>query len=202
MKKVLVVGATGGIGRALHQAIEGSLGTTQNPSPESDLVTLDVVLPYTYPVFDDKFDEIYFCTGMTGRAPDHIVMEVNATGAISCLAHLANYVVDGGSIRIMSSINASLAYAVTAPSLDAPAVYRMSKVALNIGVIRLHHKFDKINWQLIHPGFVKTRMTEKIAHDPKYHVLTPEEAAQRIIQTPVDRRLSFVNTATGKDIPW
>lgn len=202
MKKVLIVGADSGIGEALLNRIEGSVGTSRRA--DSMHVLLDVLSPDTYPNFDEKFDEIYFCTGVGGKmGTTEQVIEVNATKAIDCLTHLAHYVVDGGSIRIMSSITASLAFAVHTSMGLIPTSYRMSKVALNMGVIRLYHMFDKINWQLLHPGFVKTKMTEDIVvTDSKYSMITPDESAYKILATPVDKRLSFVNVVSGHDIPW
>jgi NAD(P)-dependent dehydrogenase (short-subunit alcohol dehydrogenase family) len=203
MKRVLIVGADSGIGEALFNRIEGSVGTSRRVG--SKHVLLDVLSPATYPTFDEKFDEIYFCTGLGGKmGTTEQIIEVNATKAIECLEHLAQYVVDGGSIRVMSSITASLAFAAHTPMVLIPSSYRMSKVALNMGVIRLHHTYPNINWQLVHPGFVRTKMTEDItvSDSSKYIMISPDESAQKILATPVDKRLSFVNVISGHDIPW
>jgi NAD(P)-dependent dehydrogenase (short-subunit alcohol dehydrogenase family) len=202
MKRVLIVGADSGIGEALFNRIEGSIGTSRRS--DSKHILLDVLSPETYPTFEEKFDEIYFCTGLGGKmGTTEQVIEVNATKAIECLHHLASYVVEGGSIRVMSSITASLSFAVNTPMSSIPTSYRMSKVALNMGVIKLHHAFPEINWQLVHPGLVRTKMTEDILiTDSKYKMISPEESAQRILATSVDKRLSFVNVISGHDIPW
>lgn len=203
MKRVLIVGADSGIGEALLNRIEGSVGTSRRVG--SKHILLDVLSPATYPTFDEKFDEIYFCTGLGGKmgTPEQVV-EVNAIKAIECLQHLALYVVEGGSIRIMSSITASLSFTVHTPMPLIPTSYRISKVALNMGVVKLHHDFPNINWQLVHPGFVRTKMTEDISvtDSSKYKMISPEESAQKILDTPVDKRLSFINVISGHDIPW
>ena len=200
--RTLIVGADSGIGNALLQAIPDSIGTSRRE--DTSMVRLNVLDSSTYPTFTDKLDTIYYCIGVSGKTntPEDI-LSTNAIKSIECLRHLATYVNDGGTIRVMSSITGSMWFGVSAHMSLIDTSYRMSKAALNIGVIKLHHEFSDIKWQLLHPGLVRTKMTEGMpVGDPKYTFITPEESAQKILQTPVDKRLSFINVVSGHDIPW
>ena len=197
--RTLIVGADSGIGNALLKSIPDAMGTSRRHG--TDMIFLDVSDTSTYPTFDEKFDVIYYCIGVSGKTGSpETIMNVNAIKSIDCLRHLANYT---KTIKIMSSITGSLTFSVATHMSLVDTTYRMSKAALNIGVIKLHHEFPDVTWQLLHPGLVLTKMTEGMpVGDPKYQFLTPEESAQKILQTPVTERLSFVNCISGHNIPW
>lgn len=198
----LIVGADSGIGNAILKSIPGSIGTSRRA--ESNFIKLDVTEVNTYPVFSQKFDEVYYCIGVGGRDISiEEVISINATKSIELLRHLTLFVKENGNMRILSSIAGSLGNSVVMNHDRINIAYKMSKAALNIGVIKLHHEFPNINWQLIHPGFVRTKMTANVVitgNTPS--PISPEESAQKILNTPVKSRLSFVNVMTGQDIPW
>lgn len=199
---VLIVGADSGIGNALIKAIPHSIGTSRRNG--SGFIRLDVTDQTSYPVFDKKFDEIYYCVGVGGkRETIEEVIDVNAIKSIETLKHLCQFVKQNGNIRILSSLAGSLSNSVTLPTDRINVAYKISKAALNIGVIRLHHEFPQVNWQLIHPGLVRTRLTSGVVtNGTNLRMLSPEESAEKIIKTPVKSRLSFVNVVTGENIPW
>lgn len=197
----LIVGADSGIGNALLKHIAGAVGTSRREG--SELINLDVIDSTTYPIFDKKFDEIYYCIGVGGSSNIAEVININAIKSIALLRHLAPFVKDNGNVRILSSIAGSSSVSAELALDRIDVGYKMSKSALNIGVIRLHHEFSNINWQLIHPGLVRTKMTAGVVlTGTTRSMLTPEESAEKILNTPIKSRLSFVNVVTGHDILW
>lgn len=200
--RTLIVGADSGIGNALLNNIPGAVGTSRRPG--SDMIFLDATDDTTYPTFDEKFDTVYYCIGISGKSGDaDMVMHVNAIKSIDCLRHLAKYVKDDGKIRIMSSLTGSISFGTQIHMELIELSYRMSKAALNMGVIKLHHEFPNLVWQLLHPGLVRTKMTEGIElTDTRFNFITTEESAQKILETPCAARISFVNCISGHIIPW
>lgn len=200
MKNVLVVGADSGIGNAIHKMIPNSKGTSRRVN--SEFTFLNVEEPESWPSFNEKFDEIYYCIGISGQQqnPERVI-KVNSVMTYQCLDHLSKFVVDGGTIRVMSSVIGSLTVCINLPLPSVNPYYRMSKAALNMGVVKLSHVHPTKNWQLIHPGFVDTKMTEGLVV-PGMTPLTPEESASKIINLPYVQGVSFYNVMTTSPIPW
>jgi NAD(P)-dependent dehydrogenase (short-subunit alcohol dehydrogenase family) len=200
MKKVLVIGADSGIGAAVYARYPECRGTSRRPG--SKFTFLDVMSPTTYPEWDEKFDEVYYCVGIGGSNKSfQEVLSVNTEFAIVCLEQIANHVNDGGVIKIMSSITASLTIGAQRAMPGVNVNYRMSKVALNMGVVRLSHQFKNIKWQLVHPGYVLTAMTANTKF-AGVDALTPEQSAEYLINLPVpDKGVVFLNY-DGKELGW
>jgi NAD(P)-dependent dehydrogenase (short-subunit alcohol dehydrogenase family) len=79
--------------------------------------------------------------------------------------------------------------------------YRMSKSALNMGVVGLSHRYKNIKWQLVHPGYVLTAMTANTKF-AGVDALTPEQSAEYLINLPVpDKGVVFLNY-DGTELGW
>lgn len=196
---VLIVGADSGIGKALCEAIPGSLGTSRRN--ETSHLYMDVMDSNTYP--DISADMVYYCIGASGSRPAEEILAVNAIKSYQFLEHIAKRMNDGGTIRVLSSVAGSLDITNRMSMKLVSPYYKMSKAALNMGVIKLHSDFPNINWQLLHPGIVRTKMTEHMVFtDSKYQFITPEESAEKILNTPIIPGLSFINVVSGHTIPW
>ena len=77
---------------------------------------------------------------------------------------------------------------------------KMSKAALNIAVVHLSSVYPNINWQLVHPGFVLTKMTKGIPGIEKIGI-SPEVSAEALINLPVPKGVSHVSY-DGQTLGW
>ena len=66
--------------------------------------------------------------------------------------------------------------------------YRMSKAALNMGISTIKHQYPEMQFTLMHPGLVKTKMTENIHNAP---MITTEESAKGIIKVSSEIKSKF-----------
>jgi len=106
------------------------------------------------------------------------IVDVNLKGFITCLGFIIPQFIEQGSGNI--SVTASVFGYFGMPKSFA---YGASKAALiNLAeTMRLELSQKNINVQVINPGFVKTRMTDKISADMPF-IISPEEAAENIIK--------------------
>ena len=184
----LIVGADSGIGSAIYSKLPGSTGTSRRNG--SSHVFLDV-LTENWPTFDNKFDEVYYCIAVDGlEGTPEATMQVNALRSVACLDYLAKFVVDGGTIKVLTSIMGSLTKGFMMPATDANVYYRMSKAALNMGVMDLSKRYTNIDWQLVHPGFVNTKITRNLSYIDQ--AVDPEYAAEKIIALPKIKGVSYI----------
>jgi NAD(P)-dependent dehydrogenase (short-subunit alcohol dehydrogenase family) len=159
MSKILIVGGESGIGQALYRKLKDNhivTGTSRRLDTEHIFLQLEDQNTWNLP---DHYDQVYYCIGVASsptKTPLQIY-NINAVLAVEFLDHLANFVNPGGLVRIMSSRTGSITSVVHNPMPAVNLHYKMSKSALNIGVATLHHKHKNLTWQLIHPGFVKTK---------------------------------------------
>ena len=184
----LIVGADSGIGSAIYSKLPGSTGTSRRNG--SGHVFLDV-LTENWPTFDNKFNEVYYCIAVDGlEGTPEFTMQVNALRSVACLDHLAKFVVDGGTIKVLTSIMGALTKGFMMPATDANIYYRMSKAALNMGVMDLSKRHTNIDWQLVHPGFVNTKITRNLSYIDQ--AVDPEYAAEKIITLPKIKGVSYI----------
>lgn len=191
----LIVGADSGIGSALLARIPDSVGTSRKDA--SDHIFLDVVEEGYWPSFDTKFEDVYFCIAVDGlsNSPAETI-DINATQSIKFLEYLTQFISDGGTIRVLTSVMGSLSKGFMMPVNDANMFYRMSKAALNMGVMDLAKRHEHINWQLVHPGFVKTKLTRHLSYIEQ--ATEPDYAAEKIINLPKIEGISYIEIdATG-----
>lgn len=156
--------------------------------------------PTSWPVIAEKYDQVFYCIGVGGvHGDEEEIMLTNSLYSFKCLQYIAPHVKNDGAIRVLSSAVGSLTSAHKDGAERGNIVYRMSKAALNMGVIKLSQDFSNIRWQLIHPGFVKTKMT--LSSPLLSYAIDPKESAIKILRLSVPKQLSFKNF-DGKDIDW
>lgn len=189
MLNTLIVGSDSGIGNAIHKLLPNSTCTSRREN--SDVVYLE--LGKEFPIFDSKFDEVYYCLAINDNSLQTI--NVNSVLSFQCLEHLAKFVNDGGTVRVLTSIVGSFTKGHTMPANQANIYYRMSKAALNIGVSELSKTYANINWQLVHPGFVKTKLTMGLSYIDQAD--DPLLVAEKIIKLPKIEGLSYVELDTN-----
>jgi NAD(P)-dependent dehydrogenase (short-subunit alcohol dehydrogenase family) len=204
MSKILIVGGESGIGQALYRKLKDNhivTGTSRRLDTEHIFLQLEDQNTWNLP---DHYDQVYYCIGVASsptKTPLQIY-NINAVLAVEFLDHLANFVNPGGLVRIMSSRTGSITSVVHNPMPAVNLHYKMSKSALNIGVATLHHKHKNLTWQLIHPGFVKTKMTAGLLnHVPG--AIDPDTCADYLITLPYQHhdQLQFLNY-DGKILGW
>jgi NAD(P)-dependent dehydrogenase (short-subunit alcohol dehydrogenase family) len=189
MPNILIVGGDSAIGNAIHTLVPNSVCTSRRA--DSEYIFLDV--ENTLPNFENKFDQIYYCIAVNNS--DLKTIDINAVLSYRCLEHLAKYVNSGGVIRVLTSIVGSFTKGKMMPANQADIYYRMSKAALNIGVCELSNIYTDINWQLVHPGFVKTKLTMNLSYINQAD--DPIIAAEKIVNLPVIQGMSYVELDTS-----
>ena len=189
MFKTLIVGADSGIGSAIYKLLPNSVCTSRKE--DSKFVYLD--LEKDFPTFETTFDEVYYCLAINDN--DLQTINVNAVLSFQCLDHLAKFVNDGGTVRVLTSIVGSFTKGSTMPANQANIYYRMSKAALNIGVAELSKIHSKVNWQLVHPGFVKTKLTMGLSYIDQAD--DPLLVAEKLVKLPKIEGLSYIELDTN-----
>lgn len=184
MIKDIVIGVDSGIGRAIYELLPDALGTSRRFDP--NFIQLDIKDKSAWPVLQDKFATVYYCIGLSTDADE--TMEVNATRSIEFLQHIAPNVTE--KVVVLTSILGALTKGNVLPADTASIYYRMSKAALNMGVMELSKQFENLNWQLVHPGFVRTKLTGKLSHIDQ--AVEPHIAATKIINLPIIKGLSYI----------
>ncbi len=185
----LIVGVDSGIGSAIYARLPNSIGTSRRSGRNH--VYLDILKTDEWPVFDQKFEHVYYCIAVDGLdgTPEN-TMHINAICSVMCLEHLVQFVQDGGTIHVLTSIMGSLTKGFMMPATDANMYYRMSKAALNMGVMDLSKKHTRVDWQLIHPGFVNTKLTRNLSYIDQ--AVEPDYAAEKIIAAPKINGISYI----------
>jgi NAD(P)-dependent dehydrogenase (short-subunit alcohol dehydrogenase family) len=192
---IIIVGADSGIGSAIYKKLANDHLVVPIRRPDFELNDKS-----TWPSFEQKWDHVYYCIGIGGVSGDSVeMMKVNAINSYKFLKDIATAVVPGGRITVLSSRVGSLTEAETDCS-RGNIYYRMSKAALNMGVIELAQTHKHCSWQLVHPGFVNTKMTS-LSPFIKY-AITPDKSADSIIKLPNIQGLSFMDAPSGRHIDW
>jgi NAD(P)-dependent dehydrogenase (short-subunit alcohol dehydrogenase family) len=204
MSKILIVGGESGIGAAIGRKLSQDHSMTfTTRSPDTDHIFLQLEDRTTW-ALPEKYDQVYYCIGV-GGGPNKTPLQIyniNAVLAVEFLDYLADFVNPGGLVRIMSSITGSITWNLERQFLGTHLYYKMSKVALNMGVSALHNKHKHVTWQLIHPGLVKTKMTAGLLdHLPE--AIEPDTCADCLTALPSERQeqLQFLNY-NGNAIGW
>ena len=202
-KKYWVIGASEGLGRALSVALarEGAemIVSARNETRLNDLL---LKLPATaralpFDVTDKKavqkairdageIDGIIYAAGtywpMSAGEWDQgaveIMIETNFTGAARCLGPVVRSFAsrDAGHIVIIGSLSGfrGLRGAIGYGASKAGVMHLAENIQAD-----LHRTNVKV--QLINPGFIKTRLTDKNDFDMPY-IMSPEQAAQEVIE--------------------
>ncbi len=123
--------------------------------------------------------------------------EVNALAPLRVTHALSDRLVDGGKVVIITSRMGSIADNTSGGAYG----YRMSKAAVNTAGVSLAHELKdrRIAVALLHPGYVRTGMTNRTGH------IDPDEAAANLIQRIEELTLETTGEfrhANGEELPW
>ena len=120
---------------------------------------------------------------------------VNALGPLKTICAFSPLLKEGSRIGVITSRMGSIGDNTSGGSYG----YRMSKAALNMAAASLAHDLKEIPMAIIHPGWVRTSMTEMSGH------ISPEESACYIQERMEEINLKNSGTfwhARGEILPW
>lgn len=220
MSKILITGANRGIGLALAQQLQQAghslIVLCRQASSELQQLELRIVEK-----IDVQHDTVHsqIQSALEGESLDVVInnagvmerntledldfesmdrqFQVNALGPLRVVQACLPSLKQGGKILMVTSRMGSIADNSSGGSYG----YRMSKTALNMATVSLAQdlKARNIAVGLVHPGYVKTDMTQQSGQ------ITPAESAAGIIQRLAD--LSLENSGqfwhqNGETLPW
>ena len=153
--------------------------------PQIDLLVLNAGIGQVDLIFDLKVEQV------------RQQLEVNALGPLIVTAALLDRLVVGSKVAIITSRMGSIADNGSGGYYG----YRMSKAALNAAGVSLAHDLRprKIAVAILHPGFVRTDMTDHEGH------IDPSESARTLLER-IDA-LTLQDSggfwhANGQRLPW
>ncbi len=170
-----------------------------------DVGTIECIKKLKDIVNIEHLDLIVNVAGVLGNVSlDHLdfvliekQFQVNTLGPLRIVKALEDKIVNGGKIAMITSRMGSIADNTSGGYYG----YRMSKAALNMASksLAMDLKAKNIAIGIIHPGYVKTRMTEMCGH------ITPSQSAEGIIAR--IEELTLKNSGTffhqnGEELPW
>jgi len=219
-RTALVTGANRGIGLALCRRLKERgrdvIAVCRKSSPELEALGVRVEAGVDV-TSDDAVSGL--ARRLTGVALDEIIcnagilredglddgayseiraqMEVNAIAPVRVVAALRRNVRRGGKIALITSRMGSIGDNGSGGYYG----YRMSKAALNAAGVSLARdlKSSGIAVAILHPGFVRTQMTEGSGN------IDPEEAAAQLVDRLEALSLETTGTfwhANGQVLPW
>jgi NAD(P)-dependent dehydrogenase (short-subunit alcohol dehydrogenase family) len=221
MIDALVIGASGGIGRAMAEEMKARGGNVTTLSRSAD--GLDVADPASVSrvmgALEGPFQTVFVSVGILapdGQSPEKQiaaldpgvmarVFAVNTIGVAHLLSHLPRLLPKTG--RSVTGVLTARVGSIGDNQIGGWHSYRASKAALNqivhgaaIELGRTHR--DAIIGAL-HPGTVATPFTE--GYEPRHGKVTPEEAATNLCD--VMERLTREQSGgffdyAGREIPW
>ncbi|WP_210526232.1 SDR family NAD(P)-dependent oxidoreductase [Rubellimicrobium arenae] len=221
MEKGLVIGASGGVGAALAEALEAQGTDVVRLSRSShglDLRDADSIERVMGQV-QGPFEAVLIATGLLappGEGPEKAlatidarsmaeVIQVNAIGPSLLLRH-APRLLPRGRRSVLGVLSARVG-SIGDNRLGGWHSYRASKAALNQIVrgaaIELARTHREAVVAALHPGTVATPFTS--AYEPPRGKLSPDEAARRLLA--VLTRLTPAETGRfwdheGREVPW
>ncbi len=212
MNRVLIIGASGGIGAAMTHGVSGEVVTLSRKADGFDVTDEDAVARLLGEL-DGKFDRIIIAIGVLGTPEKALsaidaaamldVFAVNAVGPALIVRHVPDLLAPNGRVAVLSARVGSIGD----NKIGGWHSYRASKAALNqivhgaaIELTRTHKGSVCV---ALHPGTVATPFTEKYAG--RHTTVAPADAATnlwRVIEglTP-DQTGGFFDYA-GDVIPW
>ncbi|MEO0569509.1 MAG: SDR family NAD(P)-dependent oxidoreductase [Pseudomonadota bacterium] len=221
MKKALILGASGGIGSALVEALRGSgwgvtgLSRSVDGLDVTDETSVDRILG----AVDGTFDLMFVATGaleIAGQGPEKSLREISvqamqAQFALNCmgpaliLRHAARLLPRDRECRF-AALSARVG-SIGDNRLGGWYSYRAAKAALNQimhgAAIELKRTHKQSICVALHPGTVATSLTSKYASGRK--TVTPPEAAGNLLRvldglTPDETGLFF--DWSGARVEW
>jgi 2-glutathionyl-2-methylbut-3-en-1-ol dehydrogenase len=105
-------------------------------------------------------------------------LEINTIGPLRTVEAVADLIVDGGKVGIVTSRVGSLGDNTS----GGMYAYRVSKAGANMVALNLHHDLGRrgISVLALHPGMVATDLTKDYPGDHAY--ITPDEAAAGLVK--------------------
>lgn len=219
IERALVVGASGGIGRAIVAELErrGAEVATLSRSQDGLDVTDEASVERVLGGLDHPFDLVFIATGAltsTREAPEKSLSDLgaeemlaqvrlNALGPALILKHLKAHVPRQG--RWVFAVLSARVGSIGDNGLGGWYSYRTSKAALNAlmkgAAVELARSRKEAIVACLHPGTVSTSFTEGYDHEK----VSPERASERLIDviedlTPEETG-AFLDYA-GKGIEW
>lgn len=221
MKDVLVIGASGGIGHAMCQALQARGANVVAVSRRVD--GLDMTDPASVErhmgALAGPFDLVFVSVGVLapqGRAPEKSlsainaadmaeVMAVNAIGPALILRHVPRLLVKDRPARV--AVLSARVGSIGDNSIGGWHSYRASKAALNQIVrgaaIELGRTHKQASCVVLHPGTVETPFTAKYAG--RHKTMPADEAAQNLLtvlgRLGPEHSGEFFDWA-GEGVPW
>lgn len=221
MEHALIIGASGGIGRALMAELErrGVQVTGLSRSEHALDVTDEASVEAHLGALEGEYDLVFVATGaleLNGRGPEKALKEVsadamaaqfrlNCIGPSLVLKHAVRLLPRDRECRF-AALSARVG-SIGDNGFGGWYSYRTAKAALNQmihgGAIELGRSHKQSICVALHPGTVETPLTEKYAGG--HPTVTPEEAAGNLLD--VLAELTPEETGTffdwaGKAVPW
>ena len=221
MKRALVLGASGGIGAAVVDALgaRDCAVTALSRSADGMDVTDEVQVEAALKSVEGPFDLIFVAIGALtaqGREPEKAIRDldpdqtaklfaVNATGPMLILKHALPLLPrDARSVYAVLSARVG---SIGDNAIGGWHSYRASKAALNQlihgAAIELGRTHKEAIAVCLHPGTVETAFTEKYAG--RHKTVSAEDAAQNllhVIDTLTPEHSGGFYDYAGKEIPW
>ncbi len=222
----LIIGASGGIGAALVDALQSDPGCADVKTLSRSQGGVDVTDEATLAAAAEEahasgavFDVIINATGaleVGGTGPEKAFREldpeamtsafrINSVGAALVLKHFAP-LMNGEKRSVFATLSARVG-SIGDNHLGGWMSYRASKAALNQIVRCAAIEIARTNKEAVvvalHPGTIETDLTRKYAKGR--YTATPDECAQNLLTVlsslPAKRTGCFFDYA-GKEIPW
>lgn len=147
----------------------------------------------------ERYDYLFYTVAADMNDPQ-LTMNVNATRSFDFLRFAArHWMKPDGRVVVLGSVVGSVA---ETDQLTTP-YYRMSKAALNMAVKMLAVEQKQLDWAVIHPGLVHTKMTKGMSfRNPA--AISPEACATQIRERMVNEwpGFGFWNMTDGRRIRW
>lgn len=213
MEKILIIGASGGIGAAFAQALQDHNVTTLSRSADGFDVTDPQSVAEKMDALSGPFDLILIAIGILGTPEKSLgaidatamakVFAVNTIGPALILGHVPRLLAPQGKVAILSARVGSIGD----NKIGGWHSYRASKAALNqivhgaaIELARTHKGSVCV---ALHPGTVATDFTAKYAG--RHSTVPAHEAAANMLAVIANLDASqtgeFFDFA-GKSVPW
>lgn len=221
MKRALVIGASGGIGRAMLDRLdlEGIEAVGLSRSQHGLDITNEASVAEALGALEGTFDLIFVATGalrINGAVPEKSLdmisetalldqYRVNAIGPLLVLKH-ARRLLPRDRPAVVAVLSARVG-SIGDNGLGGWYGYRAAKAGVNqlvhSAAIELARKYPQLCCVCLHPGTVETRFTE--GYQDRHPTVSAETAAQRLFE--VIAALDAGKTGgffdySGAEIPW
>lgn len=221
MKKALIIGSSGGIGRAVERQLLASGWHVQGLSRRADglNITQEDSIARVFSTLEGVFDLVIIATGaleICGSVPEKTIKTLdaramgdqfatNAVGPMLVLKHVIPFMPKDRPTHVV--VLSARVGSIGDNALGGWYSYRAAKTALNQLVHTAAIELGRSNPQLCcvcyHPGTVQTDFTAKYVG--RHSAVSPETAASNLVS--VVSQLSPLDTGrffdwTGAQVPW